>query len=347
MALPEQQRRGVLGLSVMAAMADGGKSDAEREQIRVVAEGLSAEAADLPRVVQDVLLKRLTVQDAAGLLDDPAERTLAFEMAVVVCDADGQTTDAERRFLDEVRVALSLDDASCSRVIKQADAIAEAPLDSPDAVATALAPVATAPASVDPLAADDIPPGVPVNDPPTEPAAADAAETDQQADSMILKYAILNGALELLPQNLATLAILPLQTKMVYRIGRLYGHSLDRRSIGEFIAALGMGATSQMLENVARKFIGRFGKSIAGGLGKDIARTATGAAFSFASTYAIGELAKRYYRSGRSISLADLKAQSGELVERGKSMFDQYRPQVEQQAQTVDTGQILNLVRGK
>ncbi len=348
MALSPEQRRAVLALSVMAALADGGKSDAEREQVRLVAEGLSAEAAEMPRILQDVLLKRLTVAAAAALLDDPSHRTLAFEMAVVVCDADGQVTDAERAFLDELRAALALGPGACEQLVAQADAIAEAPLESADAVSATAAPAlatalaTTAPVTTDPLTPDDMP----ADKPAAAPAASATAAIDQQVDAMVLKYAILNGALELLPQNLATLAILPLQTKMVYRIGRAYGHTLDRRSIGEFIAALGMGATSQMLENVARKFIGKFGKVLAGGMGKTVARTATGAAFSFASTYAIGELAKRYYRSGRKMSLASLKAQSGDLVERGKTLFDQYRPQVEKQAQTVDTGQILNLVRG-
>ncbi|MDQ3545732.1 MAG: hypothetical protein M3429_04310 [Verrucomicrobiota bacterium] len=32
---------------------------------------------------------------------------------------------------------------------------------------------------------------------------------------MILRYAIVGGALELLPQTMATLAIIPLQSKMV------------------------------------------------------------------------------------------------------------------------------------
>ena len=42
-------------------------------------------------------------------------------------------------------------------------------------------------------------------------------------DSMMLKYVILNGALELLPQPIATMAIIPLQMKMVYRIGGVHG----------------------------------------------------------------------------------------------------------------------------
>jgi len=45
-----------------------------------------------------------------------------------------------------------------------------------------------------------------------EPAYA-ATMTGAELDTMILNYAILNGALELLPQNLASMAIIPLQMR--------------------------------------------------------------------------------------------------------------------------------------
>ncbi len=46
---------------------------------------------------------------------------------------------------------------------------------------------------------------------------------------MILNYAVVNGALELLPDTLASMAILPLRMKLVFRIGKSYGYELDRR----------------------------------------------------------------------------------------------------------------------
>ena len=58
---------------------------------------------------------------------------------------------------------------------------------------------------------------------------------------MILRYAIFGGALELLPQTLATLAIVPMQTKMVYRPGAQRGFDLDRKSFVGFMAAAGPG----------------------------------------------------------------------------------------------------------
>jgi len=94
--------------------------------------------------------------------------------------------------------------------------------------------------------------------PPPLPATA----PDQ--GGMIIRYAILNGALELLPENLATMAIVPLQMKMVYRIGKAHGAELDRSSIRESLATAGLGLGSQMLEGFARKWIGGLGKKAGG-----------------------------------------------------------------------------------
>ena len=55
---------------------------------------------------------------------------------------------------------------------------------------------------------------------------------------MILNAAIMNGALELLPQSLASMAIIPLQMKLVYRIGTEYGYELDRGHVKDLLAIL-------------------------------------------------------------------------------------------------------------
>ena len=88
-----------------------------------------------------------------------------------------------------------------------------------------------------------------------EPATAAA-----DSNGMILRYSILNGALELLPETLATMAILPLQMKMVWRIGKVHGFELDRSSIKEFLATAGIGFGSQVIEGFARKLIGGVGQ---------------------------------------------------------------------------------------
>src|SRR5262245_58956244 len=54
-------------------------------------------------------------------------------------------------------------------------------------------------------------------------------------DELVLHRAILCAGLELLPQRLATLAILPLQMQLVYRIGKTHGYELDQGHLKEFL----------------------------------------------------------------------------------------------------------------
>ena len=175
-----------------------------------------------------------------------------------------------------------------------------------------------------------------------EPAGAAADQS-----GMILRYSILNGALELLPETLATMAILPLQMKMVWRIGKAHGFELDRSSIKEFLATAGIGFGSQVIEGFARKLIGGFGKKLGGKLVGRVANQATGSAFSFASTYAIGQLAVKYYAGGRKLGGAEMKALYTPLTNEAGQLHAKYLPEIQQRAKTLDTTTILNLVRGK
>jgi uncharacterized protein (DUF697 family) len=181
---------------------------------------------------------------------------------------------------------------------------------------------------------------VPLDAGEPEPAVADQS-------GMILRYSILNGALELLPETLATMAILPLQMKMVWRIGKAHGFELDRSSIKEFLATAGIGIGSQVVEGFARKLIGGFGRKLGGKLVGRVANEATGSAFSFASTYAIGHLAVKYYAGGRKLGATDLKAMYVPLSREAEQLHTQYIPEIRQRAGTLDTAGILNLVRGK
>jgi uncharacterized protein (DUF697 family) len=162
---------------------------------------------------------------------------------------------------------------------------------------------------------------------------------------MILNYSILNGALELLPQSMASMAIIPLQMKMVYRIGKEHGYELDRGHIKDLLATMGIGLTGQYLEDIGRKVIGGLFGKVAGRMAGGLARGATGAAFSFATTYALGQVARRYYAGGRTMSTQVLKDAYASLLVQGRGLQAQYAPQIEQQARTVDVGKIVQMVR--
>lgn len=321
---PEQQQA-ILAIGLLAAFADGAHDAREREQIRQLAESLvgNSGAAGLAGLYQQVLLKRLRLQDAVTPLTDPAHRQLAYEMAVCVCDADGHLSAAERDFLDTLASALGLDAALTAPIEEQAGEMAE--------LAETAAPASVA--SPAPLAVEAIP--APASPPP-----------DAETERRILNQAILCGALELLPQSWASMAIIPLQIRLVYTIGKAHGYELDQGHIRELLATVGVGMGSQYLEQFGRKLIGGLLGKIGGGLGRGVGRAATGMAFSFATTYALGQVARRYYGGGRQMSTALLKDSYAELLGRAKGIQSQYLPQIEDKARTLDMQQVIGMVRG-
>lgn len=301
--------RATLSLSLMAAFADGDKHDRERDEIRRIAQSLSADdAVHLPELYQDVLLQRVTLADVASTLPERSARQLAYEMAVCVCDADGGLSPKEQAFLAEARRALGLD-ADAEAFESEARTLAEAPL----AGSTALAA-----------------------------AAVDSAEIDDR----ILKAAITCGALELLPETLSTLAIIPLQMRLVYTIGQAHGFELDRGHIKDFLATAGVGLTSQYLEQAGRKLIGGLLGKVGGGLLGGVGRQAVSSGMSFATTYALGHLARRYYAGGRSLSPQMIKDGYASILEQGKGLQGRYLPQMQQQASQLDLGRVMALAKG-
>ena len=321
---PEQQKS-ILAIALFAAFADGAKHDREREDIRRIAESLAtdARAPDLARLYQDVLLKRFSLEAAADALRDPGERQLAYEMAVCVCDSDGRQSEVERRFLEQLKALLKLNDGQVEAFEREADAIVDLSEAAAPAVAAGSAAVASVPAVV------------------AQPKVPEA-----ELDKSILNHAVVNGALELLPQSWASLAIIPLQIRMVYGIGKSFGVELDQGHIKEFIAAAGVGLTSQYLEQFGRKLLGGLLGRVAGKTFGKVGSAATGMVFSFAATYALGQVAKRYYAGGRVMSTAVLRDTFQNLLGPAKLLQAQYLPQIQQKASTLEAGQIMAMVRG-
>ncbi|MFH1814738.1 MAG: DUF533 domain-containing protein [Pseudomonadota bacterium] len=326
---PEEQSA-LLAIVLHAALADGSKHDRERDEIRRIAESISGEAggADLGRVYQDVLLRRVSLDARIAALTDVGQRQLAYEMAVCVCDADGRQSEAEQRFLGDLKTRLQLDAEQAAAFDAEVDAIvASSEVAVPVSAGDATRPVAPAPAAV----------GATV---------FQSSVPEAELDKSILNHSLINGALELLPQSWASMAIIPLQVKMVYGIGKAHGVTLDQGHIREFIAAAGVGLTSQYLEQFGRKLLGGLlGKAAGKTFGK-LGGGATGIAFSFATTYALGQLAKRYYAGGRVMNTAMLRDTFQNLLAPAKQMQTQYLPQIRQQAETLDMGRVMAMVRG-
>ncbi|RZL49386.1 MAG: GTPase [Variovorax sp.] len=334
------ENQAIVTLSLLAAFADNDKHERERAEIKRIAEGLSqADGVHLPSIYQNVLMKRVALPDVVAALPDRATRQLAYEMAVCVCDADGTLSDAERRFLDEARQALGLDAGEAGRFADQAEALAAVPLST--AATPPAAPVVPSAATSAAAAASAATTAAVGGHVAAATSSVDAAELDQA----ILNAAILNGALELLPETLSTMAIIPLQMKLVYRIGKAHGYELDSGHIKDFIATVGVGLTSQYLEQAGRKLLGGLLGKVGGGLLGGVGRQAVSSGMSFATTYALGHVAKRYYAGGRTLSTQMLKDAYASVIQEGQGLQTRYLPAIQEKARTINPSQILSMVR--
>lgn len=307
-----QEQQAVMTIALLAAFADGRNEDQERAELRRVGEALGS-SLNMAALVQDVLLKRTSLATAIEAVKSPELRRLAYELAVGVCDADGLRNESETRFLADLGQRLGLDQPTIVGAAADADELATMPL---PAVGPEAGPVVAA-----------------------VPAAA------AELDKAILQASILNGALELLPQSIATMAIIPLQMKLVYKIGRAHGYEADKSQIKDLLATLGVGLTGQYLEQVGRKLLGGLFGKVAGGLAGSLASGATGAMFSFATTYAIGQVARRYYAGGRVMSAELIQRTFSEMLAQGKTLQAEYLPQIQQRARTLDMAKIMQTVR--
>jgi uncharacterized protein (DUF697 family)/tellurite resistance protein len=306
-SLTNAEQRAILGICVLAAFADGAQSEVERDRVQQIVDGFSGDRPDMALLYQDVLGGKFPLTEAASQLQSPAAKALAYEMAVCICNVDGALQDAERKFLSELRQVLQLDTGTADAHVASAQSIV-----------------------MEPLAG-------------SVPSVADTAR-DAEIDRMILNAAILNGALEIIPHTLATMAIVPLQIRLVHQIGSRYGYTLDRGHITEFLAAIGVGLTSQVVERFAERLFGRLTRPLAGRfLGRAFGQAA-GSALAFATTYALGQVTRRYYASGRTLTSAQLKEVFASMLRDAQSVQSRYAGDIAAKSREVNVAELLPLV---
>jgi uncharacterized protein (DUF697 family)/tellurite resistance protein len=318
----DQEIASILTIALMAAFADGLNDDSEREAVKRLAGTLDAGGSlNIQALYREVLLEPPELAAVAARLQSAGARQLAYEMAVGVCDADGMQGPAEKDFLARLAAALGLAAAQAGAISAEAEAIAATfPTDAGTPAAAAAA------------------------EPATAPGGRASTLSEAERDKLILDAAITNAALELLPESLSSLAIIPLQVRLVYRIGRSFGFEMDASHAKDFLATLGVGLTSQYLEQAGRKLLGGLLGSIAGGLGRGLGRQAASSGMSFASTYALGRIAERYYAGGRTLDTATLKAAFAALLDEARGLAPRYRDEIAARSRTIDTRQLAALV---
>ncbi len=329
-----QETRSILTIALLAAFADGMKDERERAAVKRVAEVLGPDAGfDFPALYRDVLLTKPDLATVVAGLQSDGARQLAYEMAVGVCDADGAQGPAEREFLQKLAAALGINGATAAAASAQADEIADAAFDAGPATAAAAAGAAGVAASA---AGPQVATGT---------VTGRSTMPDAEMDKTILNASIMNAALELLPESLASMAIIPLQVRLVYKIGKSYGYPMDMSHAKDFIATLGVGLTGQYLEQFGRKLLGGLLGGVGGGIGRTVGRQVASSGMTFATTYAIGRVAQRYYAGGRTLDAVTLKQTFAGLLDEARGLAPRYRQQIEQKASTIDVRSLASLVK--
>jgi uncharacterized protein (DUF697 family)/tellurite resistance protein len=328
--MTESDREAIATIALIAALADGARGAEEERQLGQIASTIGSDQdVGFDLIARKVLSGQSPLDQVAARLSDDGARRQAYEMAVLVCHADGSANEKEKAFLKELERILRVDQGAAVEVSGAATALAVAPLSGPAPEAPA------APASPSPRVSQ---------------AGLPAVNRDTALDDMILKNAMLAGALELLPQNVAAAAIVPVQLRLVYRIGADFGQKLDRSQIMDLLGAVGIGAVGQVMEGVARRVLGGVAKGLlgrlVGGVAGGVAGAAAGVGLTFATTYALGHAAKQYYAQGRRLSRDDLRTLFGRLREEAGTIYPRVEAQIRSQASTLDLRQVMSRLRG-
>jgi uncharacterized protein (DUF697 family)/tellurite resistance protein len=293
-------------IALMAAMADGEISPDEQRELASIATRLGVPAATT--ALEQPQAARQGIGVLAASLSDAEARRTAYEVALAICSVDGPPNRPEQTFLSGLHGALGLAPAATHEFENQLRDLAAAPM-------TGTAPPA-------------------------------GGTTTDDLDQRILQQAMLTGALELLPDRLANVAILPLQLRLVYEIGQRYGQQLDANQVKDLVGTFGLGAAAQMVEGMVRKVLGGVASGVLGGLLGGATGVAAGAAVTFAATYALGHAARQYYVQGRKLSAEDLRALFTRFQGEAQGLLPQVSGQIQSLAKQVKLPDVLAQIRG-
>jgi hypothetical protein len=84
---------------------------------------------------------------------------------------------------------------------------------------------------------------------------------------------------------------------------------------------------------------------LGGRIGGAVGRQAASSGLSFATTYALGRVAQRYYSSGRTLDSATLKNTFASLLEEARGLAPRYEDEIRKVAANIDTGRLASLIR--
>ncbi len=144
-------------------------------------------------------------------------------------------------------------------------------------------------------------------------AVADPAQREMEILEDILKYSVLSAVAGAMPVPgvaiVADLAVVALQAKMVHDIGQYWGHQMDMPAVRAFIGSVAGSTGLRIAVNNLARFVPGWG-------------SAFGAATSFATTFALGQVAQRYFAAGRALDESELQGLFQQAKVEGRSTFE-------------------------
>jgi uncharacterized protein (DUF697 family) len=149
---------------------------------------------------------------------------------------------------------------------------------------------------------------------------ADAVRRQKEIDSDVLKYSIMSAVLGAFPVPglaIATdLAIVALQVKLVRDIGQYWGHKVDKDAAKTLLGGLGLGTGARIAVANLAKLVPVWG-------------SAFGATSAFATTWALGKIANRYFERGRPADLSELKKELKSAEKEAKEAYANQKAAIE------------------
>ncbi|MEL6180517.1 MAG: DUF697 domain-containing protein [Myxococcota bacterium] len=120
-------------------------------------------------------------------------------------------------------------------------------------------------------------------------------ERTEAVENIVQVCSVAAGAVTIQPIPLVDVAlVVPIQISMVQAVARIYGHSLDKKSIVEILSTFGASLVAQNVIMAASKLIPFLGWLVAPSM-------------AYALTYAVGEVSNYYFAHGRGVSQSDLR----------------------------------------
>jgi uncharacterized protein (DUF697 family)/uncharacterized tellurite resistance protein B-like protein len=157
---------------------------------------------------------------------------------------------------------------------------------------------------------------------------SDPVRRATEVKSDVLKYSVLSAVLGAFPVPglaIATdLAVVAVQVKLVRDVGQRWGHKLDRQAAITLLGGLGLGTGARIALSNLAKLVPVWG-------------TIVGATGSFASTWALGQIADKYFASGMKTDVTTLRSDFKSAQEEGRTAYAAHKHLVDSKCKLNET----------